>query len=115
MYRGEIQVYSTKNARNENSDPFQRTRLERKVDMKGTLKNTPNKFEALFGEVSGGILSLGISSSSRKKRYLDKLKLGIMMRDSLNSALKGCRHVDDNQRKGLIVYGWLQVGTFIFT
>ena len=115
MYRGEIQVYSTKNARNENSDPFQRTRLGRKVDMKGTLKNTPNKFEALFGEVSGGILSLGISSSSRKKRYLDKLKLGIMMRDSLNSALKGCRHVDDNQRKGLIVYGWLQVGTFIFT
>ncbi|CAG8641735.1 2536_t:CDS:10 [Paraglomus brasilianum] len=107
---GEIQVYSTKDARNENSSPFLRTRLGRKVDMKGTLKNTPNKFEALFGEVSGGMTSLGISSSPRKKRYLDKVKLSIMMRDSLNYALKGCRHVDDNQRKSLVVYGWLQVG-----
>ena len=115
MYRGEIQVYSTKDARNENSSPFLRTRLGRKVDMKGTLKNTPNKCEALFGEVSGGMTSLGISSSSRKKRYLDKVKLSIMMRDSLNYALKGCRHVNDNQRKNLVVYGWLQVGTLIFT
>ncbi|CAI2191889.1 8600_t:CDS:2, partial [Funneliformis geosporum] len=52
----------TKDARNENSDPFQRA-------------------------LSGGITSLGISSSSR------------------------CRHVDDNQRKSLVVYGWLQVDT----
>ncbi|CAG8524718.1 14384_t:CDS:10 [Funneliformis mosseae] len=47
---GEIQVYSTKNARNENSNPFQRAHLGRKVDMKGTLKNTLNKFEALLAK-----------------------------------------------------------------
>ncbi|CAG8693730.1 7835_t:CDS:2, partial [Funneliformis caledonium] len=33
-------------------------------EIQGTLKNTPNKFKALFSEVSGGITSLGISSSS---------------------------------------------------
>ncbi|CAG8762884.1 1270_t:CDS:2, partial [Rhizophagus irregularis] len=69
--------YGTENARNENLNPFQRTRLGRKVDMKGTIKNTPNKFE------------------TNEAWYYD---------------LKGCRHVDDDQRKSLVVYGWLQVG-----
>ncbi|CAG8734597.1 uncharacterized protein OCT59_015972 [Rhizophagus irregularis] len=60
--------------------------------MKGTLKkNTPNKFEALFGEVSGSMTSLGVFLHLVKKDILDKVKLGIMMRDSLNSALKGCK------------------------
>lgn len=45
MDRGE---YGTENARNENLNPFQRTRLGRKVDMKGTIKNTPNKFETKY-------------------------------------------------------------------
>ncbi|CAG8510530.1 2409_t:CDS:10 [Ambispora leptoticha] len=102
---GEIQAFGTKNARNEKSDPFQRTRLGRKVDMKGTLARTPNKFEVLFGDVSGGLVPLGISSSSCKKRYLDKIKLAIIMRDFLNSVLKECQHVTNDQRKSLVVMG----------
>ena len=56
--------------------------------MKGTLKNTSCKLEALYGEVSGGLGPFGLSIASRKKKYLDKVKLSIMMRDSINKALK---------------------------
>ncbi|CAI2188651.1 18896_t:CDS:2, partial [Funneliformis geosporum] len=52
--RGEIQSYSTK-AQNEDANLFQKTRISRKVDMIGNLKETSFKVEALFGEVSGGL------------------------------------------------------------
>ncbi|PKK74412.1 hypothetical protein RhiirC2_738898 [Rhizophagus irregularis] len=32
------------------------------------------------------------------------------MRDSLNDLLMKCKHVFDEQRMDIIVYGWLQVG-----
>ncbi|CAG8705135.1 11332_t:CDS:10 [Funneliformis mosseae] len=44
-------------------------------------KKYPNKFEALFGEVSDSMTSLGISSSFRKKQYLDKKKFGSLWMD----------------------------------
>ncbi|CAG8528955.1 3306_t:CDS:2 [Paraglomus occultum] len=86
-----------------------RAQLHRKVDMKVTLLKTLIKFEALFGEVAGGLGPFGIPSSCRKKRYLDKVKLAIAMRDSLNRILKDCLHISGERRKALVVYGWLQI------
>jgi len=45
--------------------------------------------------------------------YVDKVKLMVMLRDSLNQFFKNYLHVTDEQRKKLIVYGWLQVGKFV--
>ncbi|KAF0530114.1 hypothetical protein F8M41_012356 [Gigaspora margarita] len=78
--------------------------------MKGTLKNTLCKLEALYGEVSGGLGPFGLSIASRKKKYLDKVKLSIMMHDSINKALKQWRHINDDDRKSLVVYGFTQDG-----
>ena len=108
--RGEIQTISSSDARNENSDPFKKARIGRKVDMKVTLLKTPNKFEALFGEVAGGLGPFGIPTACRKKRFLDKVKLMIIMRDSINCLLKECNHVSHEKRSEIIVYGWLQFG-----
>ena len=78
--------------------------------MKGTLKNTSCKLEALYGEVSRELVPFGLSIASRKKKYLDKVKLSIMMRDSINKALKQWRHINDDDRKSLVVYGFTQDG-----
>ena len=59
-----------------------------KVDIKGTLTRTSNKFEALYEEVANELSSLEISLASQKKKYLDKVKLAVLMRNSLNSILK---------------------------
>ncbi|CAI2191201.1 4389_t:CDS:2, partial [Funneliformis geosporum] len=84
-------------------------RIGHKVDMKGTLVKTPNKFEIIYGEISGGLTSFGLPASCRKKQFVDKVKLMVMLRDSLNQFFKNYLHVTDEQRKKLIVYGWLQV------
>ncbi|CAI2190222.1 16946_t:CDS:10, partial [Funneliformis geosporum] len=81
---GEIQAISTNKARNENA--------------------------IIYGEVSGGLASFGIPASCPKKQYVDKVKLMVMLRDSLNQFFKDKRHVKDKQRKELTVYGWLQIG-----
>ncbi|RIB06332.1 hypothetical protein C2G38_2046878 [Gigaspora rosea] len=107
---GEIHVLSSSDARNENSDPFKKGRMGRKVDMKVTLLKTPNKFEALFGEVSGGLGQFGIPTACRKKRFLDKVKLMVTMRDSINRLLKECDYVSNEKRLDIIVFGWLQFG-----
>ncbi|CAG8539139.1 212_t:CDS:2, partial [Paraglomus occultum] len=107
---GEIQSIATSDTRNSNADSFQQAQLGRKVDMKVTLLKTPIKFEALFGKVAGGLGPFGIPLACRKKRYLDKVKLAIIMRDSLNHILKDCLHISDDRRKALVVYGWLQIG-----
>src|SRR6185436_13976954 len=86
--------------------------MGRKVDMKVTLLKMQNKFEALFGEVAGGLGSFGVPTACRKKRFLDKLKLMVIMRDSINRLLKECDHVSDDERLEVIVYGWLQFGRF---
>ncbi|CAG8707289.1 12246_t:CDS:10, partial [Acaulospora morrowiae] len=110
---GEIQAISTNKARNEEKNPFMKTRIGHKVDMKGTLVRTPNKFEIIYGEVSGGLTSFGLPASCRKKQYVDKVKLMVMLRDSLNQFFKNYLHVTDEQRKKLIVYGWLQVAKLL--
>ncbi|CAG8637254.1 796_t:CDS:2 [Paraglomus brasilianum] len=79
---------------NEKSNPYKKSRMGRKVDMKVTLLKTPNKFEALFGEVAGGLGPFGVPTACRKKRFLDKLKLMSVT----------------NERLEVIVYGWLQFG-----
>ncbi|CAG8664475.1 7970_t:CDS:10 [Ambispora leptoticha] len=107
---GEIRAISTNKARNEEQNPFMKARIGHKVDMKGTLVKTPNKFEIIYGEISGGLTSFGLPASCRKKQYVDKVKLMVMLRDSLNQFFKNYLHVTDKQRKKLIVYGWLQVG-----
>jgi hypothetical protein len=63
-------------------------------------------------EVAGGLGLLGIPTACRKKRFLDKVKLMITMRDSLNYLLKECNHVSHKERINIIVYSWLQVGKF---
>nr|CAG8586898.1 8261_t:CDS:2 [Entrophospora candida] len=107
---GEIQSYSTKEAQNEDANPFQRARIGRKVDMIGNLKETSFKVEALFGEVSGGLGSFGLPAAMRKKRFFDKIKLSVMLRDSLNSIIKKWRNLNDDLRKSVVLYGWTQHG-----
>ncbi|CAJ0834003.1 14280_t:CDS:2 [Entrophospora sp. SA101] len=107
---GEIQAISTNKARNEKMYPFSRAKIGYKVDMKGTLIKTPTKFEIIYGEVSGGLGFFGMPASCRKKQYVDKVKLMIMLRDSLNQFFKICSYVMDEQLKKVIVYGWLQIG-----
>ena len=111
LCRGEVQALATSNARNENADPFKKARVGRKVDMKAILIRT-NKFEVIYGEVAGGLGPFGIPAACRKKRFLDKVKLMTIMRDSINQLLKECKNVTDENRKEIIVYGWLQVGKF---
>ncbi|CAG8778759.1 1969_t:CDS:2 [Gigaspora rosea] len=107
---GEVQSLANNEARNESNNPFQRAKVGHKADMKGTLKNTSCKLEALYGEVFEGLGPFGLSIASRKKKYLDKVKLSIMMRDSINKALKQWRHINDDNRKSLVVYGFTQDG-----
>ncbi|CAG8642067.1 9183_t:CDS:2, partial [Acaulospora colombiana] len=64
--RGEIQALGSKDSRNENADPFVKARMGRKVDMKGILTRTFNKFEALYGEVACGLCPLGMSLALQK-------------------------------------------------
>ncbi|CAG8500274.1 10017_t:CDS:2 [Diversispora eburnea] len=49
---------------------------QKPVDMKITLIKTSNKFEIIYGEVSGRLGSLGIPTACRKKRYIDKKTQG---------------------------------------
>jgi len=83
--------------------------------MKATLLNTPNKFEAIFGEVAGGLGPFGSPTACRKKRFLDKVKLMVVMRDSINRLLKECDYVSDEKRLEIIVFGWLQFGKLNIT
>ncbi|CAI2177722.1 13174_t:CDS:10 [Funneliformis geosporum] len=107
---GETQALSTNDARNEKANPFKKARMGRKVDMKATLIKTSNKFEVIYGEVARGLGPLGIPMACPKKRFLDKVKLMVIMRDSINRLLNEMMYVSEETRKSLIVYGWLQVG-----
>ncbi|CAG8710089.1 14647_t:CDS:2, partial [Funneliformis mosseae] len=102
---GEVQALPTNNARNEKGSPFKRTRVSRRVDMKSTLVKTANKFEVIYGEVAGGLGLLGIQTACRKKRYLDILKLMIVIRDGINRLLRECKHVPNDKRTSVIIYG----------
>jgi len=82
--------------------------------MIGTFTKTPIQVEALFGEVSGGIGSFGLPAATAKKRFLDKIKLAVMLRDSINKTLRRWKNITDQDRSSLIFYGWTQHGTFIF-
>ncbi|CAG8840620.1 15218_t:CDS:2, partial [Gigaspora margarita] len=76
-------VLATNEARNESNNPFQRAKVGHKADMK---------------------------EYCRKKKYLNKVKLSIMMRDSINKALKQWKHISDENRKSLVLYGFTQDG-----
>ncbi|CAG8717536.1 43089_t:CDS:2 [Gigaspora margarita] len=78
----------TNKAHNESNNPFQRAKIGHKADMKGTLKNTSCKLELLYEEVTRGFGPFGLSIASKKKIYLDKIKLSIIMYNSINKALK---------------------------
>ena len=85
--------------------------------MKALLLMTPIKFEIVYGEVSGGLNSFGTPSACYKKQYLDKLKLMVLMRDSLNSLFKDCKYVTDVERKCCYqrygaYYGWRVIGKY---
>ena len=66
-YKGEIQAISTNKARNEEQSPSTKTRVGYKVDMKGTLVKTPNKFEVIYGEIFGGLISFDLLAYYKKK------------------------------------------------
>ncbi|CAG8801401.1 17729_t:CDS:1, partial [Gigaspora rosea] len=85
---GEVQSLATNEACNESNNLFQRAKVGHKADIKGILKNTSYKLEALYGEISGDLGAFGLLIASRKKKYLDKVKLSIMICDSINKALK---------------------------
>nr|CAG8482235.1 14593_t:CDS:2 [Entrophospora candida] len=105
--------FASQSCRNQNKSPFKRAHIGRHVDMKALLLMTPIKFKIVYGEVSGGLNSFGTPSACYKKQYLDKLKLMVLMRDSLNSLFKDCKYVTDVERRKIIVYGWIQVGLVI--
>lgn len=64
--RGETQALATNDARNGKTNPFKKARIGRKVDMKGILIKTPNKFEVVYGKVSGGLGPYGPSAHRKK-------------------------------------------------
>jgi hypothetical protein len=74
--------------------------------MRGILIRTSNKFEAVYGKIVRGLEP----TAYKEKCIPDKLTLMIVMWDSLNGLLMKCKHVFDEQRMGIIIYGWLQVG-----
>ncbi|CAH1766219.1 12441_t:CDS:10, partial [Entrophospora sp. SA101] len=51
--RGEIQAIATNKTCNENVNPFVRARIGRRVNMKGTLTRTANKFKVIYGGSRG--------------------------------------------------------------
>lgn len=85
-----------------------------RVDMRGILIKTLNKFEAVYGKVVGGLDPIGIPTL-HYERFLDEVTLMNVMRDSLNDLLTKCNHVLDERRMDIIVYGWLQVGRSIYS
>ncbi|GES81574.1 hypothetical protein GLOIN_2v831856 [Rhizophagus clarus] len=58
-----------------------------KVDMRSILIVTSSKFEAVYGNVVGGLQPSGMSTTNQERRFHNKLTLMIDMRDSLNSLL----------------------------
>ncbi|CAG8570467.1 9838_t:CDS:2, partial [Scutellospora calospora] len=81
---GEIQSLGLKDMRNEKANSFDKAHMGHKVDMKGILTKISNKFEVLYREVANGLCLLGISLVSPKKKYLNKVKLAVLMQDLLN-------------------------------
>ncbi|CAG8640490.1 3632_t:CDS:2 [Funneliformis caledonium] len=68
-----------------------------------------NKFEVIYEEVAEGLGPLGILTAYCKERYLDKLKLMIVMHDGINRLLRECKHILNDKRTSVIIYSWLQV------
>ncbi|CAG8789301.1 593_t:CDS:2, partial [Gigaspora margarita] len=52
----------------ESNNPFQRAKVGHKADIKGILKNTSCKLEALYGEVSVGLGPFGLLIAGREKK-----------------------------------------------
>ncbi|RIA88385.1 hypothetical protein C1645_826451 [Glomus cerebriforme] len=112
----EVQALSTNYACNEKGNPFKRARMGRKVDMKSTLIQTSNKFEVIYGKVTEGLGPFGTPTACHRKRYLNKLKLMIIMRDNINHLLKECKYVSSEKCLELNFYAmdWLGAGIYRF-
>ncbi|CAI2172165.1 2751_t:CDS:2 [Funneliformis geosporum] len=84
---GEIISCSSSDAKNDIISPEKKAKIGHKVDLKITLKTPNYKLQAVHGEISGGIKN-GKAEACKRKQWLDKLKLMIMMRDELNQIIK---------------------------
>ncbi|CAG8739691.1 4967_t:CDS:2, partial [Cetraspora pellucida] len=84
---GEVVSCSNSDAKNDNVSPEKKAKTGYKVDLKITLKIPNYKLQVVHGEVSGGIKN-GKAEACKRKQWLDKLKLMIMLRDELNQIIK---------------------------
>lgn len=57
------------------------------MDFKVSLKKPNYKLQIVHGEISGGIKD-GKTAACKRKHWLDKLKLMVMLRDELNQLVK---------------------------
>ncbi|RHZ57328.1 hypothetical protein Glove_390g41 [Diversispora epigaea] len=105
---GEIASSSSSNAKNDNVSPERKAKIGYKVDFKITLKTPNYKLQAVHGEMSGGIRN-GEAEACRRKQWLDKLKLMIMLRDELNQVIKAYNQSND-ELLNFIVYGIQVIG-----
>ncbi|CAG8659454.1 5873_t:CDS:2 [Ambispora leptoticha] len=105
---GEMASSSSSNAKNDNISPERKAKIGYKVDFKITLKTPNYKLQAVHGEMSGGIRN-GKAEACRRKQWLDKLKLMIMLRDELNQVIKAYNQSND-ELLNFIVYGIQVIG-----
>ncbi|RHZ89713.1 hypothetical protein Glove_12g26 [Diversispora epigaea] len=88
--------------------PERKAKIGYKVDFKITLKTPNYKLQAVHGEMSGGIRN-GKAEACRRKQWLDKLKLMVMLRDELNQVIKAYNQSND-ELLNFIVYGIQVIG-----
>ncbi|CAG8606557.1 11002_t:CDS:2, partial [Paraglomus occultum] len=106
---GEITSDSSSDAKNSNSSPNNKAKLGHKVDFKLSLKKPNYKLQIVHGEISGGIKD-GKTATCKRKHWLDKLKLMVMLRDELNQLIKTYSKLGCAEFLHLVVYGVQVVG-----
>ncbi|KAF0541211.1 hypothetical protein F8M41_005591 [Gigaspora margarita] len=68
------------------------------------LRKPSYQYQILLGEISGGIED-GKALACRRKQWVDKLKLMVMMRDELNQFIKEYKTAKSQDLIKLLVYG----------
>ncbi|RIB26228.1 hypothetical protein C2G38_2065467, partial [Gigaspora rosea] len=76
------------------------------------LKKPTYKYQVLLGEISGGIVD-GKALACRRKQWIDKIKLMVMMRDELNQFIKEYKTAEGQDLIKLAVYGVQVIGARI--
>jgi len=100
---------SSTEAANINANPEEKAKMGHRVDFKATLRKPNHKLQILHGEVSGG-LEDGKTLACRRKQWLDKIKLMIMMRDELNQLVRAYKNADSQDLVKVVVYGAQVIG-----